>query len=376
MTKNTARRDSGRNSGVELLKILAMLLIVLAHSTPTYGDTSLPSYINPQLANADPSYLLVSILKYGGQIGNCIFVVCSAFYLLEDSRLKRGKVEYLLMETWFFSWLWLAVVLLLGYDVGIKGVLRSFAPITLGNNWFIGCYLFLYLIHGALNQIISRLSRRQLLAVVLALLSLYSIIALVVGQAYFYSELVGFIVIYFAVAYMKGYLQETSRHFRTNLLLFLLCVLLLAVLILATNLLGLRYKIFSDQLLRWSRFSNLLIVVMSLSLFNLFRGLRLNSGLINRIASYSLPVYLLHENILFRSRIKADLWSWIYSRFSYDALAAEMLLFGCLLFALSVAAAAVYSRLLQKRLLALCSWLDRHMAPMGNRLLDWLLSIQ
>ena len=46
-------QDIKRATGIELLKLVAMLLIVISHTGPYYGTTYMPSILNLRLATTD-----------------------------------------------------------------------------------------------------------------------------------------------------------------------------------------------------------------------------------------------------------------------------------------------------------------------------------
>lgn len=71
------KKINTRNSGVELLRIVAILLIVMSHCLPFYGSPSFKFYVNLNLATKDIDHLIMIFIKYFGQIANCVFIVYS-----------------------------------------------------------------------------------------------------------------------------------------------------------------------------------------------------------------------------------------------------------------------------------------------------------
>lgn len=86
--KNAVKKS--RNSSIELLKILAIILIVVSHAAPLYGDNTAISYIDLTKATKDVSEFILIIIRTLGQVGNIIFVMCSAYFLY---RFKKCKTE-------------------------------------------------------------------------------------------------------------------------------------------------------------------------------------------------------------------------------------------------------------------------------------------
>jgi hypothetical protein len=80
-----------RNYGIDLLKIIAMILIVLSHSVPKYGDPTTVRYIDFSKASRDIQEQLMMLFIYGGQIGNCIFIVCSSHLMINSNKINVKK---------------------------------------------------------------------------------------------------------------------------------------------------------------------------------------------------------------------------------------------------------------------------------------------
>ena len=96
-----------------------------------------------------------------------------------------------------------------GYSLPVKFCVKQFFPVTLGNLWFLTCYLLYYAIHPALNLVINAVDKRTLLLTNSVLIVLYCVISYVMGgYLFYYNALIGFVVIYFVVAYVKKYLRN------------------------------------------------------------------------------------------------------------------------------------------------------------------------
>lgn len=78
-----------RQSGIEGLKVLAMLLIITHHmiSMFTLKSEFIPSsdyMVNLSAATTDLQWFMLVNLNYGGVFGNGIFFVCSAWFLMDS----------------------------------------------------------------------------------------------------------------------------------------------------------------------------------------------------------------------------------------------------------------------------------------------------
>ncbi|MCD8281968.1 MAG: hypothetical protein LUC22_01795 [Prevotella sp.] len=103
-----AYKTRQRLSGVELLKIAAMFMIVISHVVQTlHSENSLIPYddyiVDLTHATRDIQQFTLTIFRYFGNIGNLIFFVCSAWFLLEKKSKDNGKIYSMLTEIWMVS---------------------------------------------------------------------------------------------------------------------------------------------------------------------------------------------------------------------------------------------------------------------------------
>lgn len=155
-----------RNSSIELLKIVAIFLIVVSHVSQTLIDnnTYVPwnDYLIPTTATTDISKLIVLIFRYLGPLGNAIFFICSAWFLIDNNKVNGKKILKMILEIWTISVIICCSVLIMRRgNVSFKLLIKQFFPTTFSNNWFMTCYLLLYPIHGILNKALSQLTQKN-----------------------------------------------------------------------------------------------------------------------------------------------------------------------------------------------------------------------
>lgn len=301
-TKNRAIRDTG----IEALRLVAIFMIIASHSVPFYGNEDSAFFINLNNATVNISHFVMIIIKYLGQIGNCMFMVISAYFLLDSKVVKKEKALMLITDSLFISVIILLITIFCT-DIKISSdeFIKQFFPITYQGCWFVGCYLFLYLIHPILNKIIYGYNKKQILRISMFMFVFYSILSTFIrGEGYFYNFLIAFIMIYFVVAYLKLYLSKMSSKISINLGAVGIGILGIVGLILTTNILGLHFESMRDKMLRWNIFSNPFIILLSIGMFNLFRRWKFKNLFINSMASLTLYVYMIHENPIIRENFK------------------------------------------------------------------------
>lgn len=212
-----------RNSNLELLRIISMLLIVMHHYAVHGGFQLLGK-------NLSLNKIIIQILSGGGQLGVNLFILVSGYFLI-DSKFKINKLLKLIFETLFYS-----VVILLfiisksNLNIGIKDIIISCFPITYSSYWFATCYIVLYLFIDYINPIIKTLNKKKYFQLILLLLLLlWCIIPSFTMGKLGYSPFVWFVLMYLIAGYIKLYPYKFMSNVKINFLfgvLFYLIVLL------------------------------------------------------------------------------------------------------------------------------------------------------
>lgn len=353
-------KENNRNSSIELIKIIAIFLIVINHVIQTIGtENSFIFYhdyvINLNVATTNIQQLILSILRYSGTIGNTIFFACSAWFMIDSKKFNVKKWFHLLFEVWVISIVILAITYINrsgNIDVGI--IIKSMLPTTFENNWYITCYLLFYLAHILLNKIIHEISQIQLLRISAALIIIYIGINFVINGLFFCTDLILWIVIYFIISYIKIYCQNFVKNKKINI--FLLCFGIIAhiSIIIFTNFIGLRIHFFSNWLLRWNNASNPFIIFSVIALINLLHATKFHSNFINNFSKLSLLIYIIHENIIIRTYYRPYFINYIYENYGYKYILLWVILLSIAIFIISAIISHVYDLTLRKYVNRLC----------------------
>ena len=294
-----------RKSSIELLKVIAIALIIISHAVPYGIYSNYQSRIDLGVCTNRIDIFILVLFRYLGQIGNCIFILCSAYFLLDKNELKIKKVFEIILYTFLVS-----ATLLIGsrclniYRLSLRETVEWVLPIISNSYWFITCYIILYLIHGLLNKIIKNTGQKELLGICLFLIVFWDFINILSSGRFYYNELFGFIMVYFIVGYVKYYMQNYSKNVKINRLMFVLAIFVLIIGIALINFLGLKYKFFSNKLLIFNKFNNPIVLFMCISLFNIFLNQDFSSKFINYISGLSLLIYIVHGHYSFQNYYK------------------------------------------------------------------------
>lgn len=340
-----------RESGIELLKILAIFLIVLFHTTQSLcSGTHLSSKytINWNMATPHVQELVIHIFGNFAGLGNTIFFVCSAWFLCKSQKVNIQKILYMLADVWIISFIWLIVILSLGFNITKVQLIKELLPNTFSNNWYITAYIIFYLIHPALNLIINNLTRKQHKLIIFIGLCMYFFIDWLKYGMFFPSVLIDWLIIYFVVAYIRKYNILTNK----KVVKIWFCIGLLGMIGVDTiwNFICLNITSLEDKAIHWqSNTHNPFVLLLSLSLFALaYYKKGWISNTINYISGLSLLIYIIHENQLFRDYLRPYFFIFIYKTVGYEKILIWLLLYAIGIFLCSLLLALLYKLLIQK----------------------------
>ena len=148
---------TNRASGVELLRIVAMLGIVLSH-WGGHGTWSLTSD-NAFFVNK----VFVQLTQFFGEVGNCIFFLITGYFRYNSTEVNKKGILRLVIDTKFYSlFVWLVVLFLGIYSFSIGGLIKSLLPIVYKQYWFVLPFLVICAIAPWINKILNESSIKTL----------------------------------------------------------------------------------------------------------------------------------------------------------------------------------------------------------------------
>lgn len=366
-----------RNSSVEVLKLIAMFFIVFSHAMPMVSGVTggQDFFMNLDLNTDSIQRILIILMRYSGQMGNAVFLVCSAWYLVDNDKIVWNKVFYMLADCFLISVLIMSIFLIVGYPLTAHEIICQFAPTYAMYNWYVPCYLLLYIIHPVLNRAFASVSREQACQIAVWMFIIYSGLQLLIRNTFFYSHLIGFISIYWIVMYVKKYLRQFNTDKVKNIKLLLCCVIGNSILVLATNYVGREYGILKNSCMYWNTFMNPFFVLGAIAAFNIAKESYFVNKTVNYISGLTLMIYVIHFNRLIFTHLIPDIYKWIYVEYSYKYELFWVLLVGVCLGVFGMISAIVYNKILQKKWHVFVEWLLNKVGCLYNiaikKILEW-----
>lgn len=354
-----------RLSNFELLRVLAIIMIILVH-IQIHGPQPILTADNEWFA-LPKIYRRLFLFEFGiplGIIGNCLFMLISGYFMNANDHIDTGKISRKLLLQLGFA----TLVLMIAYCVWINffwDETRYWETATMGlfNNdwWFVGYYLIVIVIARVfLNNFTAKLTRTQFCSLLFTLLAVTEIGWTGRMLDSLMSEFrTLFIGVFFFLA--GGYIARYNPFRKVRAYTFFLIIA-------ATY--GIRflsaYNILSksiDDYFKSASQGNFIqsvqgvtnydftVVILALCIFELFRRWRIPyNRIINFLGKSSLMTYFIHENTFFQSFYRNDCWMEALER-SWVEYVCKWLQWTALAFALGLLAYSIYvllGRLLPK----------------------------
>lgn len=299
---DTKKRNE-RNSAIELLRILSMIMIVFHHFA-CHGGFEWGTTISI-------TRLWYNFIVMGGKIGVNIFVLISGYYLVsnESEIFDINKVIKFVGQILFYSVGIFVACKLTGiahYDV--KALIKVFFPITFSQWWFASTYFVLYLLHPYLNKLLKNLEKSLYQSLLLLMVVCWSIIPTFTTSSFQSNPLLWFVTLYSIAGYIRLYGVNGRFTSKQYFLFYVIC----SILTYSSSVILLRSKrsLFSGYSTYFYEQEKLTILLISLCLFLCFLTLKMNyHKWINTLASATFGVYLLHDNSVIRKLLWIDLFN-------------------------------------------------------------------
>ena len=286
-----------RQSNIELLRILAMFLVLVLHAD--FGSLGIPSHNDVEVA---PGSSVCRIL-FGalGTIAVNVFVLISGWFTIKPT--LKGVCAFIFQCLFISIGVYFVAFLSGNLHVGITSVVRDGVLFEFGGYWFIKSYLVLYAFSPVLNTFVQYASKRTMMLTLLCFYILQTVCSTTgFMDSYIYSEgytPLSFFGLYILAQLIRRYYNDFD--IRTALLLF--CgALLFNTLVPSANILwGLHLPI------AFYYYSSPLVIVEAVALLMIFVRIKIKPNkYINWISSSAFAVYLFHSHPLLFDKFKDE----------------------------------------------------------------------
>lgn len=294
MQSNAKTEKKERNMGVELLRIVSMLMVAAAHILGQGGVLAGVSAA-PRSAGYAAAYLLEAVMLVSV---NCYALISG--YVGAEHPFRYARMFETQARVWFYT-----IGITAGFCIAMPGIFsftlvkNALFPAMTGQYWYYTAYFGLMLFTPALQCVTAHLTKVQFRNLIVSIVMLFSVFpTLFVSDIFLTAQ--GYSLIWLAALYLIGaYLKKFGCPFLKKRLPAVLAFVLGILMIWGIQLAETRGV--SVPLPNMLTFTSPAMLLASVSLFTLFVGLRLPAPMekvVGICAPLSFGVYLIHVHPL------------------------------------------------------------------------------
>lgn len=292
-----------RDSGIELLRIICMILIIFHHYSYHGG-------FQFTVRDYGPAMIAIQEAAMFGRIACSVFVLITGYFLVtSECGNHYAKVLPLVMELCFYYAVTaFGVWLVQPYPFHWSETQKFFGTILSGN-WFVVRYILFYLFVPFINPWLRSLTKKQFSWMIIMIyciwsveptISIFSYLTPVPLKAWWFSETDFFVVMYLTGSYLRLHCDLTKHRGRW-IGAFLGSTAFLVGSVAVMDNMSVRFPALPvSSALVFLDYNTIPAVIWAISAFVLFSNLHFYSPVINEIAACVLGVYILHDNDLIR----------------------------------------------------------------------------
>lgn len=300
---------SNRNIGIELLRIVSMVMIVFIHC---FGCGGILDNAYKFSLNYYVSYF-IQIACFGAVN---LYALISG-YVCINSKNKYSRIINLWIEVFFYSVTISIIFLLLpNYRVGMGRLIFSFFPVTSFSYWYFTCYFCLFFAMPFINKAILNASKNIVRNVIIVGFILFTLINLF-GNLVDYDMLkigrgfspIWLMYLYICGSYIKLWGNKTSKNY-VNLIAYFICTIATFIINIGIDFVSENYF---DALvnIEFLTYNSPFVFIGSIFLFKFFVNLNIQhmKKPILKVASVSFSVYLISVHPVFYKLVQKDMFT-------------------------------------------------------------------
>ena len=277
--------QKSRNSNLEVLRILAMYMIVFIHANMYLG----------YFCEGKTWLLTNGIINGISNIGVTCFVLISGYFGLKFSISKLLKMECMMIGFSVIETILLCIFMPFEMQGAalLEQLVKTICPFITRKYWFYSCYICVFCFSGYINKFVEKLEKKEFQRLLAALILIFSVF-----PTFFYFEiipdngkgLVQMIMIYLMGRYIYKYgITRISKGKEICLFTMLWTI----------N--GISHEIPLEVGAIWHHFckdNSITNLIMAVILFSWFKDWKVQSGIINRMAKNIFAVFALNNTLV------------------------------------------------------------------------------
>lgn len=286
-----------RASNIELLRIIAMILIIMHHFS-VHGCF-------PFTPDLTFNKVFLQVFGLGGKAGVVAFVMITGYFMVSSS-FKLHKFAKLVGQIWIYSIAMLGVAIGLGLDtVTSRDMMLALLPIG-AMSWFAQNFLVLYLLTPIINRVLHWLQYTYYVILLVASTVIWFLIPTVLNlwpnvphTTFGFKHIFSFVVFYSLGAYIKLYGSHITK--RMGIIFTVIGFVGAFLGDILVDVLAMTDPAYMKQIFYFTQNDyGFFQLLLGIGLFIIFLKAKITyRPWINVVASTTFGIYLLHDNKLF-----------------------------------------------------------------------------
>ncbi len=291
-----------RNSNVEVLRIVAMLMIVASHYSHHGG-------IDLSQMSSSFNYLLLKTITLGN-LGVDVFVLLFGYYSVSREHVELRKVFLLWSQVFTYSFLIFCGAILLGViDFSFSAFVKSILPTIFSKYWFFTAYIVFLLLSPYINKMLKALTRKEYELLLIIMLIIWGIIPTMFSRVPSGDTFVIFLLLYSLGAYFKLFPENKWNNKKSGFCMISISAFLLFGSSVAFFYLKRLHPLFEGKEIYFYHKNSIFVILFALGMLIVSLNKQSNCNkIVNRISSCTFGIYLLHDNDLIRTFIWNDVF--------------------------------------------------------------------
>ena len=289
------KKETQRQSNFELLRIIAMILIVMHHWAVDSGFNI--------TGNITLNRCIIQFFSIGGKVGVNVFVLITGYFMV-NSRFKLKKLINIIIQTFTYSIIFLILNI---KSASLMQIIISVLPVTLSQYWFITTYIFLYMLSPFINKLLQNLDKKEHEKLLIMLLVVQCVLHTLVYAHSQFSNIAWFIVLYILGAYISKYCNKENISMKKDFTIAIISYLVIFASTIILEMLSAKFTFLVDKTRYFAQMYSIFTVITSVFLFCGFSKIKFQNTIVNSIAGTTFGIYIIHENTFMRNIIWLDI---------------------------------------------------------------------
>lgn len=291
------KKVNKRESNFEILRIVAMIMIILHHIVVHSGfkDANINNLIN--------EFWLYFILM-GGKIGVNIFVLISGYFLINSEKIKITKILKLWGQIAFTSVIIYIIFTSFGLqEFKLKTFIKTFFPILTEDWWFATTYFILYVISPFLNILLKSIDKDNYKKMLCVMLGCWCVIPTLLRREFQGNSIVWFVILYSVAGYVRLHGDNWKINYKQCIVLSTIITMITYIIVMTMFFVNFENSFYFYEM------HTVFIFLISFLLFLAFKKMNIKyNKIVNKLAATTFGIYLVHDNDYVRAFVYGDLF--------------------------------------------------------------------